>query len=75
MSERIVCDLTINVINSTRMSRTIVYVGGLDESVNEDLLYSAFIPFGDIKSVQVVRDFASSKLTINHSMHVLMYYP
>ncbi len=29
--------------------KTTLYVGGLDESVNESILHAAFIPFGDIK--------------------------
>lgn len=45
------------------MSRmaNLVYVGGLDDNVTEELLHAAFIPFGDIKSVQVVRDYVASK--------------
>ncbi len=45
------------------MSRkaNLIYVGGLDDNVSEELLHAAFIPFGEIKSVQVVRDFVASK--------------
>jgi RNA recognition motif-containing protein len=34
--------------------------GGLDQEVTEKLLYSAFIPFGDIISVQIPPDPSSS---------------
>ena len=30
--------------------KTALYVGGLEESVNEAVLHAAFIPFGDIKA-------------------------
>ena len=43
-------------------SRNSVYVGGLDESVTEDILHAAFIPFGDLKSVQIVKNYQNSKL-------------
>jgi RNA recognition motif-containing protein len=29
--------------------KTTLYVGGLDEAVNESVLHAAFIPFGEIK--------------------------
>ncbi|KAM3580814.1 Peptidyl-prolyl cis-trans isomerase cyp10 [Umbelopsis sp. WA50703] len=41
-------------------SKTTVFVGGLDQEVTEKLLYSAFIPFGDIISVQIPPDPSSS---------------
>lgn len=44
----------------SRKAKNYVYVGGLDESIAEEFLHSAFIPFGDIKSVQIVRDFVAS---------------
>lgn len=28
-----------------------VYVGGLEEQVNEEILHAAFVPFGDIVEV------------------------
>ncbi|KAH8553248.1 peptidyl-prolyl cis-trans isomerase E [Umbelopsis sp. PMI_123] len=40
-------------------SKTTLFVGGLDQEVTEQLLYSAFIPFGDIISVQIPPDPAS----------------
>lgn len=41
--------------------KNILYVGGVDDSVNEEILHAAFIPFGDLKSIQIPRDFSSSK--------------
>ena len=43
-------------IMNTRNKRT-VFVGGLDDRVTEELLQAAFIPFGDIKSVSIPKDF------------------
>lgn len=41
--------------------KTTLYVGGLEESVNESSLHAAFIPFGDIKDVNIPMDHASGK--------------
>jgi hypothetical protein len=41
--------------------RNVVYVGGLAEQVGEELLHAAFIPFGDLKSIQIPRDYQMSK--------------
>lgn len=38
-----------------------LYVGGLDENVNETILHAAFIPFGDIKDVTTPLDQATQK--------------
>ncbi|PWW71866.1 RNA-binding domain-containing protein [Tuber magnatum] len=40
---------------TTRLKSTI-FIGGLDQSVTEEILQSAFLPFGDINSVQLPRD-------------------
>lgn len=39
----------------------VVYVGGLDDTVNDKVLYSAFIPFGEIKSIDIPVDFTTRK--------------
>ena len=39
-----------------------LFVGGLDQQVNEEVLHAAFIPFGVIKEVQIPRDFQKSKI-------------
>lgn len=41
--------------------KTVLYVGGLEDSVNEAILHSAFIPFGDIKEVNIPMDHATGK--------------
>lgn len=38
-----------------------IYVGGLADEVNEQLLNAAFIPFGDIADIQIPVDFESQK--------------
>ncbi|XP_002963980.2 peptidyl-prolyl cis-trans isomerase E isoform X2 [Selaginella moellendorffii] len=41
--------------------KTALYVGGLDENVNEEVLHAAFIPFGDIKDVTMPLDQGTQK--------------
>ena len=41
--------------------RNALYVGGLGSEVTEEILLSAFLPFGEIKSVQIPRDHATNK--------------
>ena len=41
--------------------KTTLYVGGLEETVNEATLHSAFIPFGDIKDVNIPLDNTTGK--------------
>lgn len=36
--------------------KLVIYVGGLDESVNEKTLHAAFIPFGEIKTIEIPLD-------------------
>ena len=45
--------------------KQIVYVGGLTDNVNEEVLHAAFIPFGDLKSIQIPRDYKNSKIVCN----------
>mmetsp|Transcript_8571 Transcript_8571/g.8697 ORF Transcript_8571/g.8697 Transcript_8571/m.8697 type:complete len:129 (-) Transcript_8571:193-579(-) len=47
-------------MNIPRKKKTI-YVGGLDASTTEEILYAAFIPFGDLKEVNIPRDYAENK--------------
>ena len=37
------------------MKRTVLFVSGLEDSITEAVLQSAFIPFGPLKSVQLPR--------------------
>lgn len=41
--------------------KTTLYVGGLEENVNDAILHAAFIPFGDIKDVNIPIDHATGK--------------
>ncbi len=41
--------------------KTTLYVGGLEETVNEAMLHAAFLPFGEIKDVNIPMDHASGK--------------
>lgn len=43
------------------VQKNTLYVGGLAEEVNESILHSAFIPFGDIKDVKTPLDQATQK--------------
>ncbi|CAM9289643.1 unnamed protein product, partial [Ectocarpus fasciculatus] len=38
-----------------------VYVGGLEQSVSEEILHAAFIPFGNIREVSIPKDFKENK--------------
>jgi len=48
-------------MNVSTNPKTSLYVGGLDESVNEAILHAAFIPFGDIKDVNIPLDQTTQK--------------
>lgn len=41
--------------------KLIIYVGGLDDSVDDKILYAAFIPFGEIKSIELPTDLTTRK--------------
>jgi peptidyl-prolyl isomerase E (cyclophilin E) len=41
-----------------------LYVGGLDDTVTEEVLHAAFIPFGDLKSIQIPKDYKESKFLL-----------
>lgn len=41
--------------------KTSLYVGGLAENVNEEILQAAFLPFGDLKDVNIPLDHATGK--------------
>ena len=40
--------------------KTVLYVGGLEETVNEATLHAAFIPFGEIKDVTIPLEHAAA---------------
>lgn len=41
--------------------KTTLYVGGLEENVDQATLHAAFIPFGDLKDVNIPLDHATGK--------------
>jgi len=43
-------------MDSLNSDKLVIYVGGLDEQINEKLLHAAFIPFGDIKTIEMPLD-------------------
>ncbi|KAF2400259.1 putative peptidyl prolyl cis-trans isomerase cyclophilin [Trichodelitschia bisporula] len=49
-------------MSETSRLKATVYVGGLENAVSEEVLYAAFIPFGDIASISLPKpDLPSSK--------------
>jgi RNA recognition motif-containing protein len=52
--------------------RNIVYVGGLAETVNEEILHAAFIPFGILKSIQIPRDHNTSRIFLLFGVYFLL---
>lgn len=45
---------------SNRLKRTL-YIGGLDENVDKTILQAAFIPFGDLRTVEIPKDRATGR--------------
>lgn len=43
-------------MNVSLNPKTTIYVGGLEKNINEAILHAAFIPFGDIKDVNIPLD-------------------
>jgi peptidyl-prolyl isomerase E (cyclophilin E) len=41
--------------------KPVIYVGGLDDQVDEKILHSAFIPFGEIKTIEMPLDHTTGK--------------
>ena len=46
---------------SQGVTKRTLYVGGLGDKVDVELLRAAFIPFGDLKDVNIPVDFATGK--------------
>ena len=61
------CSFNATICNTAQLAaggkgtnpKTTLYVGGLEENVNEAILNSAFIPFGEIKDVNIPLDHAT----------------
>lgn len=45
----------------TSNENKMLFVGGLTPEATEEVLHAAFIPFGELKSVQVAKDYTKSK--------------
>jgi len=64
---------------SLRKQLTVLYVGGLAAEVTEEVLHAAFIPFGDLKSIQIAKDYVKStfsyifKLKLNTHLFYLTF--
>jgi peptidyl-prolyl isomerase E (cyclophilin E) len=41
--------------------KNVLYVGGLSPQVTEEILQAAFIPFGDIRSIQIPKEYSADK--------------
>ena len=39
-----------------QQDKRVLYVGGLSEEATEETLHAAFVPFGDVKEVNIPRD-------------------
>ena len=48
------------MIDLEMANKRILYVGGLAEEVNEKILHSAFVVFGDVLDVNIPIDYASN---------------
>ncbi len=46
------------------LEKYILYVGGLAEAVNKQILHAAFVPFGEVKSVDIPYDVTTCKYII-----------
>ena len=43
-----------------------LYVGGLEDGVTEEIVFAAFVPFGDIKEVSLPKDFGDKTKSMKH---------
>ena len=43
-----------------------LYVGGLEDSVTEEIVFAAFVPFGDLKEVSLPKDFGDKTKSMKH---------
>lgn len=48
-------------MTSNLIDKSILYVGGLDENVDEKILHAAFIPFGEVKSIELPKDYTTRR--------------
>ena len=50
-----------DIMTSNLIDKSILYVGGLDENVDEKILHAAFIPFGEVKSIELPKDYTTRR--------------
>jgi peptidyl-prolyl isomerase E (cyclophilin E) len=50
--------------------KSVIYIGGLDDNITEDILIAAFIPFGEIKNIDIPLDHTTGKI-INNQQSVI----
>jgi peptidyl-prolyl isomerase E (cyclophilin E) len=48
-------------MGESRSQKKTIYVGGLNEDVDEKVLRAAFIPFGELSEVQLPIDYQTEK--------------
>jgi peptidyl-prolyl isomerase E (cyclophilin E) len=53
--------------------KTILYVGGLDENVTEEVLLGAFQPFGELVQVLLPTEQSTSKLAPHHQTNIFCF--
>jgi peptidyl-prolyl isomerase E (cyclophilin E) len=49
--------------------KSVIYIGGLDDTITENILISAFIPFGEIKNVDIPLDHTTGIVNIILERH------
>jgi RNA recognition motif-containing protein len=53
--------LQLAKVASMSRKKNLLYVGGLEADTTEDILFAAFVPFGNIRSVQIPKDYKESE--------------
>ena len=53
-------------------SRRVLYVGGIGDDVNQNTLRAAMIPFGPIKSVDIVSFYRQFHSSPHHCVHCVL---
>jgi len=59
---------------SNLVDKSILYVGGLDEIVDEKILHSAFIPFGEVKSIELPKDYTTRRFIYFIFLSTIFYF-
>lgn len=48
----------------------IYFIGGLSEEVDEKILHAAFIPFGDIVSINIPPDYTTKSSSLSNPIYI-----